>query len=53
MNTRILLVDDDPFILEMLKVSMAALGHAFDTAMDGEAAKDSSGRASSPWFSRT
>ncbi len=40
MNTRILLVDDDPFILEMLKASMAALGHAFDTAMDGEAAKE-------------
>ncbi|MDG4475578.1 GGDEF domain-containing response regulator [Thiovibrio frasassiensis] len=39
MKTRILLVDDDPFILEMLKVSMTALGHAFDTAMDGEAAK--------------
>lgn len=39
MNTRILLVDDDPFVLEMLKVSMAAMGHAFDTAMDGEAAK--------------
>lgn len=40
MKTRILLVDDDPFILEMLKVSMAAMGHAFDTAMDGEAAKE-------------
>jgi len=39
MNTRILLVDDDPFILEMLKSAMVALGHAFDTAMDGEAAK--------------
>ncbi len=39
MKTRILLVDDDPFILEMLKVSMTALGHAFDTAMDGEVAK--------------
>ena len=39
MNTRILLVDDDPFILEMLKASMTALGHAFDTAMDGEEAK--------------
>jgi len=40
MTTRILLVDDDPFILEMLKGAMTALGHAFDTAMDGEAAKD-------------
>ena len=39
MNTRILLVDDDPFILEMLKGAMVALDHAFDTAMDGEVAK--------------
>ena len=39
MKTRILLVDDDPFILEMLKSAMVALGHAFETAMDGEAAK--------------
>lgn len=38
-TTRILLVDDDPFILEMLKASMTALGHTFDTAMDGEEAK--------------
>jgi len=37
-KTRILLVDDDPFVLEMLKVSMNAMGHAFDTAMDGEEA---------------
>ena len=36
---RILLVDDDPVILEMLKSTMTALGHAFDTALDGEAAK--------------
>jgi len=40
MNTRILLVDDDPFILAMLESSMTALGHAFDTAEDGEVAKD-------------
>ncbi|MFH1019225.1 MAG: diguanylate cyclase [Pseudomonadota bacterium] len=40
LNTRILLVDDDSFILEMLKFSMTAMGHAFDTATDGEAAKD-------------
>lgn len=39
MNTRILLVDDDPFIIEMLKSAMTALGHAFDTAMDGEEAQ--------------
>lgn len=38
-KTRILLVDDDPFILEMLTGAMAVLGHAFDTATDGEAAK--------------
>ena len=38
-KTRILLVDDDSFILEMLKSAMVALGHAFDTAMDGEEAK--------------
>ena len=38
-KTRILLVDDDPFVLEMLKVFMTTLGYAFDTAMDGEAAK--------------
>ncbi|MBU2537429.1 MAG: diguanylate cyclase [Proteobacteria bacterium] len=40
MNTRILLVDDDPFVLKMLKVSMKALGHAYDTANDGEEAMD-------------
>lgn len=40
MNTRILLVDDDPFVLKMLKVSMEALGHPFDTASDGEEAMD-------------
>ena len=39
MNTRILLVDDDPFIIEMLKSAMTALGHAFDTATDGEQAQ--------------
>jgi diguanylate cyclase (GGDEF)-like protein len=38
-QTRILLVDDDPFILEMLKSAMVSLGHAFDTAADGEEAQ--------------
>ncbi len=39
-HPRILLVDDDPFILEMLKVSMLSFGFAFDTATDGEVAKE-------------
>ncbi|MFA6899381.1 MAG: diguanylate cyclase [Desulfurivibrionaceae bacterium] len=38
-RNRILLVDDDPLILEILKRAVIALGHAFDTAMDGEEAK--------------
>jgi len=38
-KTRILLVDDDPLILELLQTSMEIMGHAFDTAADGEEAK--------------
>jgi len=39
-SPRILLVDDDPFILEMLKVSMQAFGFPFDTAIDGQVAME-------------
>lgn len=36
----ILLVDDDPVILELLKSAMATMGYACDTARDGEEAKN-------------
>jgi diguanylate cyclase (GGDEF)-like protein len=39
-STRVLLVDDDPFILEMLKVSMQAFGYGYDTACDGQVAME-------------
>lgn len=45
-KTRILLVDDNPLILKLLKTSMEIMGHAFDTAADGEEAK-----GKLPWFS--
>lgn len=38
-NTRILLVDDDSNIIQLLKNAMTKLGHAFETAMNGEEAK--------------
>ena len=38
-NTRILLVDDEIIVLDLLKSAMVELGHDFETALDGEEAK--------------